>query len=116
VAGIRAVANGHVYLQPALALWLIEDYRRLLKESAGTQSSASTAAESTLGLEVLSKREVQVLEAVADGLTSSQIGERLGISPKTVARHRERIMDKLNLHSGTELVKYAFRSGLIELK
>ena len=67
------------------------------------------------GLDVLSQRERQVLELVAEGLTSPQIGEQLGISPKTVARHRERIMNKLNLHSCSELVKFAIRTGLIDL-
>ena len=64
---------------------------------------------------MLSLREQQVLEAVAQGSTNQQIGEQLGISPKTVARHRERIMNKLNLHSSTELVKFAIRTGLIDV-
>jgi two-component system response regulator NreC len=63
---------------------------------------------------VLSKRELQVLELVAQGNTNIQISEKLGISPKTVARHRERIMARLNLHSAAELVKYAIRSGLVD--
>ncbi len=65
---------------------------------------------------MLSKREKQVLELVAEGFTNIQIGEKLEISPKTVARHRERIMNKLDLHSSTELVKFAIRTGLIVLK
>lgn len=64
---------------------------------------------------MLSRRERQVLEVVAQGLTNPQIGEQLGISPKTVARHRERIMSKLHLHSSTELVKFAIRTGLIRV-
>jgi two-component system response regulator NreC len=56
-----------------------------------------------------------VLELVAQGLTNNDIGEHLSISPKTVARHRERIMNKLNLHSCTELVKFAIRTGLIDI-
>ena len=68
------------------------------------------------GLEVLSQRERQVLELVADGYTNVQIGEKLGISHKTVARHRERIMNKLDLHSCPELVKFAIRTGLIDLE
>jgi len=47
-------------------------------------------------------------------MTSVQIGEALEISPKTVARHRERIMGKLNMHSGAELVRFAIRTGLID--
>jgi two-component system response regulator NreC len=65
---------------------------------------------------VLSGRERQVLELVAGGMTNREIGARLGLSPKTIARHRERIMRKLNMHSRLELVKFAIRTGLVDLK
>lgn len=110
---IRAVANGQAYLQPALASWLMDDYRRLLHQSK--QPVHNQVEVNGKGLEVLSDREIQVLELVAEGMTNSEIGEALGISPKTVARHRERIMDKLDIHSSTELVKFAIRKGLISL-
>jgi two-component system response regulator NreC len=116
VTAIRCVALGNVYLQPALASWLLDDYRRLLNEAPPAARRFGGKDEAEKGLDVLSKRELQVLEAVAEGFTNNQIGEQLGISPKTVARHRERIMHKLNLHSSTELVKFAIRTGLIELK
>jgi DNA-binding NarL/FixJ family response regulator len=116
VTAIRCVALGNVYLQPALARWLLEDYRRLLNQTPPGAQRYGDLEEGERGLEVLSKRELQVLEAVAEGYTNNEIGEQLGISPKTVARHRERIMHKLNLHSSTELVKFAIRTGLIELK
>jgi DNA-binding NarL/FixJ family response regulator len=121
VTAIRCVAAGNAYLQPALARWLLEDYRRLFTEhpQVGPDHPAGAAGSGQLqarSLEVLSRRERQVLEAVAEGMTNQQIGERLGISPKTVARHRERVMNKLNLHSSTELVKFAIRSGLIRLE
>jgi two-component system, NarL family, response regulator NreC len=111
VEAIRAVANGGVYLQPILARWLLEDYRRLLMNEPRDEAGSGENM-----LEALSDRERQVLELVAKGLTSPQIGERLGISHKTVARHRERIMAKLNLHSSTELVKFAIQTGLIHVK
>lgn len=116
VTAIRCVALGNVYLQPALARWLLEDYRRLLTQSPPGARRSGDMREGEVGLDVLSRRELQVLEAVADGYTNNQIGEQLGISPKTVARHRERIMHKLNLHSSTELVKFAIRTGLVDLK
>jgi two-component system response regulator NreC len=116
VTAIRCVATGNVYLQPALARWLLEDYRRLLTQTPSGANRFGKQKEGDRGLDVLSKRELQVLEAVAEGYTNNEIGEQLGISPKTVARHRERIMHKLNLHSSTELVKFAIRTGLIELK
>jgi DNA-binding NarL/FixJ family response regulator len=67
------------------------------------------------GLEHLSEREIQVLQCVADGMTNIEIGEKLGISHKTVARHRERVMAKLDIHSTAELVKFAVRTGLIDV-
>ena len=116
VTAIRCVAMGNVYLQPALASWLLDDYRRLLTQAPPETRQYGNQEGGERGLDVLSQRELEVLEAVAEGNTNNQIGEQLGISPKTVARHRERIMHKLNLHSSTELVKFAIRTGLIDLK
>lgn len=113
VAAIRAVAEGLVYLQPALARWLLEDYLRLSIHSPEGYHN-QTAQKGEKDRNVLSTRELQVLELVAEALSTPQISERLGISPKTVARHRERIMNKLNLHTSAELVKFAIRSGLVE--
>lgn len=115
VNAIRCVAAGNVYLQPALARWLLEDYRRLLSQSPQALYPSALEHSVARDLDVLSRRERQVLEAVASGMTNTEIGTRLGISPKTVARHRERIMHKLNLHSSTDLVKFAIRTGLIHL-
>ena len=63
----------------------------------------------------LTERELEVLRLVAEGLSNREIGRRLGISYRTVGRHRENIMRKLGLHSRTELVKHAIRIGLIDL-
>jgi two-component system response regulator NreC len=115
VDAIEAVSQGQVYLQPILARWLLEDYRRLLTLYEEQEHLEEAKNAHTASLEELSQRERQVLRRVADGMSNNQIGEELGISPKTVARHRERIMNKLNLHSTTELVKFAVRTGLIEL-
>jgi two-component system, NarL family, response regulator NreC len=114
VAAIRVVAQGHVYLQPALARWLLEDYIRLAGSQAVENREKSVQNKKKSTYPTLSKRELQVLELVAQGNTNIHISEILGISPKTVARHRERIMARLNLHSAAELVKYAIRSGLVQ--
>lgn len=117
VAAIRAVAAGHVYLQPALARWLLEDYQHLAKTVTITSNEeASEKGKEAISLDTLSKRERQVLELVGEGFNNQDIGKRLELSPKTIARHRERIMKKLNIHSRTELVKYAIRTGLISLQ
>jgi len=116
IAAIHAISAGNVFLQPALARWLLEDYQRLVRQSSATQPSVPTEEEANvIGLDVLSLRERQVLELVAHGSNNQQIGQQLNLSPKTIARHRERIMHKLNMHSRTELVKFAIRTGLIQL-
>jgi two-component system response regulator NreC len=116
VAAIHAVAEGHIYLQPVLARWLLEDYQRLSVGSPSEEriNGEKQAQDRVGGQFLLSKREIQVLEMVAEGFTNHEISEKLEISPKTVARHRERIMHKLNIHSSTELVKYAIRTGLVQ--
>lgn len=115
VAAIRSVASGNVYLQPALARWLLDDYRRVMVDQPVEQDQPESSQSGNRDLSALSKREREVLEGVSEGQTNQQIGETLGISPKTVARHRERIMHKLNLHSTTALVKFAIRTGLIQV-
>jgi two-component system response regulator NreC len=116
VAAIRAVADGQVYLQPALARWLIEDYQRLATGKPAADEHAGTPKPQPRSLDVLSARERQVLELVARGRSNAEIARELGLSPKTVGRHRERIMNRLNLHSRTELVKFAIRTHLISLE
>ncbi len=111
ISAIRSVAAGHVYLQPALARWLLEDYQRVVEREDSTPLTAVAPGE----LAILSEREREVLELIADGLTTPVIAKRLELSPNTISRHRERIMKKLNLHSITELVKFALRTGLIEM-
>lgn len=115
IDAIQTVASGHVYLQPALARWLLEDYQRLVQQQGQSFQSPPGNHVTIVGLDALSQRERQVLELVAQGSNNQQIGESLGLSPKTIARHRERIMNKLNMHSRTELVKFAIRTGLVQL-
>ena len=116
VAAIHAVAEGNVYLQPALARWLLEDFQRLSHHESVSPIPADDQQSEVPSLDVLSARERQVLELVAQGRNNSSIGKELNLSPKTIARHRERIMNKLNLHSRTELVKFAIRTKLISLE
>jgi len=97
--------------QSIIKMWLAE---RLQQQGQSFQSPPGNHL-NIVGLEVLSQRERQVLELVAQGSNNQQIGDSLGLSPKTIARHRERIMKKLNMHSRTELVKFAIRTGLVKL-
>ena len=103
VAAIRTVSEGEVFLFPSLATHLVQDYVK--KDEPATPPTADE----------LTKRERQVLILIADGHTNPAIAQKLGISAKTVARHRENMMQKLNIHSRTDLVKYAIRKGLIDL-
>jgi len=102
LTAIRAAAKGEVYLYPSLATLLVKDY---LGQDPDDREARI--------LNGLTERELEVLGHLADGASNSEIGDTLQISPKTVARHRENIMRKLNLHSRTELVKYAIRKGII---
>jgi two-component system response regulator NreC len=116
VDAIHTVAQGNIYLQPALARWLLDDYQRLANLGGVPPSPVlANGSPEAIGLEVLSHRERQVLELVADGSNNQEIGNLLTLSPKTIARHRERIMKKLNMHSRTELVKFAIRTGLVKI-
>jgi two-component system response regulator NreC len=116
VEAIHTIAAGNVYLQPALARWLLEDYQRLTRQTIASPVALPEPSEGrVIGLEVLSLRERQVLEMIAQGISNLEIGKRLALSHKTIARHRERIMKKLNMHSRTELVKFAIRTGLVQL-
>jgi two-component system response regulator NreC len=103
LTAIRAAANGEVYLFPSMAKLLVRDYL-----------AQDQPAKSQSELDGLTQREQEVLAYLAEGASNDEIGDVLGISPKTVARHRENIMNKLNLHTRTELVKYAIRKGIIQ--
>jgi two-component system response regulator NreC len=103
LTAIRAAAVNEVYLYPSLAKLLVRDY---------FAHEAESKAEPLL--DGLTTREREVLAYLAEGANNDEIADVLGISPKTVARHRENLMSKLNLHSRTELVKYAIRKGIIQ--
>ncbi len=105
VRAIRTVSRGDVFLYPSLATRLVQSY---VGGEAGDDSEALVSD--------LTPREKEVLVLIAEGLTNPEIADKLVISVKTVDRHRENIMRKLNLHSRIDLVKYAIRHGLIALE
>jgi two-component system, NarL family, response regulator NreC len=98
VAAIRAVASGESYLSPAVSNAVLDDYRR----------------HATNPIDLLTSREREVLQLLAEGKTNKEIAGLLNLSVYTVEAHRGRILEKLNLHSIGELVRFAVRSGLIE--
>src|SRR5579863_9285338 len=103
ITAIRVVSAGRFYLSPSAQSMMVSDY--LQRVRSGEEHDSYSA---------LTEREREILKLVAEGHTNNQIAERLFISPKTVDTHRTHIMDKLNLHSRAELVKYAMRRGLLE--
>jgi two-component system response regulator NreC len=102
ITSIRAAFAGEIYIYPSLAKALVADF---LNRPAQDNEKAS--------LDGLTTREQEVLSLLAEGLTNDEIGDSLQISKHTVARHRENLMRKLELHSRSDLVKYAIRKGLI---
>jgi two-component system, NarL family, response regulator NreC len=104
VSAIRTVSQGQVFLYPSLAKLLVADYL----QRSDPETDLSPSAD-------LTPREREVLTCIAEGYTNREIGEKLTISVKTVDRHRENIMHKLNMQSRVDLVKYAIEKGLITL-
>jgi two-component system, NarL family, response regulator NreC len=101
---IRAVADDRTYLSPSVTDVVVEDYV--------TRVSAEEASTFT----VLTPREREVLQLLAEGNPTKDIAAKLFISVKTVETHRRQIMDKLHLYSVPELTKYAIREGLTSLE
>ena len=103
VEAIRTVARGEVYLPARAATLLLKQYRSAEEADGETEGT----------LRELSPREREVLALTAEGFSSSEIGEKLFISPKTVDTYRSRIMQKLGLTHRSELVRFALRVGLL---
>jgi DNA-binding NarL/FixJ family response regulator len=104
LAAIRAVAAGETFLCPQVATVLRNDY---LQRIAQTDIPTSPA---------LSPREREVLQLMAEGKSTKEIAFTFNLSVKTVEVHRQRIMDKLDIHTIAELTKYAIREGLTPLE
>ena len=98
VKAVRAVAGGESYLSPAVSNAVLDDYRKHV----------------TNPIDLLTSREREVLQMLAEGKTNKEIAVVLNLSVYTVDAHRGRIMEKLNLHSINELVRFALRNGLID--
>lgn len=101
VLAIRSVNQGQSFLYPSAAAALIDDYVHRVEEKDP--------------YETLTGREREILKLIAEGNTSRKIAEMLFISIKTVQGHRNKIMEKLDIHNRTELIKYAMRKGLVSM-
>src|SRR5205814_3352234 len=98
LAAVRAVARGEGYLSPAVSDAVLNDYRKHVSDP----------------IDLLTSREREVLQMIAEGKTNKEIANSLNLSVYTVEAHRGRLMEKLNLHSTGELVRFALRSGMID--
>jgi DNA-binding NarL/FixJ family response regulator len=102
VEACRAVLRGQPFLYPSGIATLIRDYLDRARDGEAAPSDPLTA------------RELEVVKLVAEAYTSEQIAQELGISRKTVERHREHVLAKLGMRDRVELTRYAIRRGLIE--
>ena len=100
VSAIYAITANKMYISPAISDILISDYVHRLSKETQLEDSLLTA------------REREVLQLIAEGRQVSQIASQLNISVKTVEKHRHNIMEKLDIHNVAELTKYAVREGL----
>lgn len=101
VTAVKAAARGESYFSPTMASMLLDGYRRRLLEEGSDE------------LALLTEREREVLQLVAEGKTSQEIAAQLFVSIKTVQTHRMHIMEKLGAHDRTDLVRHAIRLGVI---
>jgi two-component system, NarL family, response regulator NreC len=95
---VRSVARGDGYISPAVSGALLSDYRQNVTDP----------------IDLLSSREREVLQLIAEGKTNKEVATRLNLSVYTVDSHRGKIMEKLNLHSTGELVRFAMKHGLVD--
>ena len=102
VNAVTATAEGKSYFSPAAAAVLLAEYRRTLAQRGVTDR-----------YELLSDREREVLQLMAEGRSTKAIAAELGVSPATIETHRAHVFEKLDLHSVAEAVLYAVRRGLI---
>jgi len=100
VQTIRLISEGHTYISPSISRIVVENYTRKPQEDKESAFS------------VLTRREREVLQLMAEGNSTKQIAIRLFISPKTVEAHRLRIMNKLDIDNVALLTKYAIQEGL----
>jgi two-component system, NarL family, response regulator NreC len=99
---VQVVAQGKSFFSPAIANTLLEDYMRQLQQRG---------LEDTYDL--LTDREKEVLQMLAEGKSNKDIAQELNVSPYTIETHRNRLMQKLNLHSAADIILYAVRKKII---
>ncbi|MEY2602972.1 MAG: hypothetical protein QOH31_743 [Verrucomicrobiota bacterium] len=102
ISAIHAVSQNKSFFSPKVSRILAEDYVRVLKQKGAVDS-----------YDLLTNREREILQLVAEGKANKEVATALNISPYTVETHRRHILEKLNLHNPAELILYAVRKGII---
>jgi two-component system response regulator NreC len=102
INAIQAVSEGKAFFSPAISKMLVEDYVRQMQERKVEDS-----------YDLLTTREREILQLLAEGKGNKEVANLLNLSLYTVETHRSNIFQKLNLHSGAELILYAIRKGVI---
>jgi DNA-binding NarL/FixJ family response regulator len=102
IGAIQAISQGKSFFSPKVSRILAEDYVRVLKQKGAVDT-----------YDLLTSREREILQLLAEGKSNKEVATALNISPYTVETHRSHILQKLNLHNSAELVLYAVRKGII---
>ena len=105
VRAIREAKKGNAFYSPAISRRLTDRYRETIVGGVLVRKRT----------DLLTSREIEVLQLIAEGESNKQIAAELGISVKTVERHRQRLMDKLAIHDIAGLTRYAISRGLVEM-
>lgn len=103
ITAIKAVYRGEAFMSPSISKKVIDRYAQRAQVDKNDVC------------DILTTREREVLQLIAEGNSNKKIAEALFISPKTVETHRTHIMDKLNIHGRAGLIKYAIRKGIIDI-
>lgn len=103
IRAVQAVSERKSFFSPVISKMLLEDYVRQVREKEVEDS-----------YDLLTPREREILQLIAEGKTNKEMATILGLSPHTIETHRGNILEKLNLHSVPELIMYAVRKGIIQ--
>jgi DNA-binding NarL/FixJ family response regulator len=106
---VRSAKKGETFLSPAISNTVVSDYMARLKGGNVKKPGANP-------YEVLTSRQREILQLIAEGFSSKEIAQKLGLSINTIEVHRAYLMDRLNIHDIAGLVRYAIQTGIIEVK
>ncbi|KGP73552.1 response regulator [Pontibacillus yanchengensis] len=115
IEAIKVVSEGGSYLHPKVTHNLVREYRRLADDGGGGTAQASKTIEYRKPLHLLTRRECEVLQLLADGKSNRGVAEALFISEKTVKNHVSNILQKMNVNDRTQAVVTAIKNGWVEV-